>query len=218
MKKVAVFCAVVTGFTALALGGCSSETFAERTYSSGEAEISSVTIDVEDREVQIGASGDGQVHIHCFESEKQFYEIGVSESGELSVTLLYQKEWSDFIGTKPAKEYRVLEVLLPDALTDLTVTTTNETLSVSNVAVSGSASLDCNGGDVSVQTLDAGKDVRLTVKNGNIAGTLVGGWDDYSISCTIKKGESNLPERKEGGAKALQVDCNNGDVSLTFLA
>ena len=173
---------------------------------------------MEDREVQIGASGDGQVHIHCFESEKQFYEIGVSESGELSVTLLYQQEWSDFIGTKPAKEYRVLEVLLPDALTDLTVTTTNETLSVSNVAVSGSASLDCNGGDVSVQTLDAGKDVRLTVKNGNIAGTLVGGWDDYSISCTIKKGESNLPERKEGGTKALQVDCNNGDVSLTFLA
>ena len=30
--------------------------------------------------------------------------------------------------------------------------------------------------------------------------------------------ESNLPEEKPGGAKSLRVDCNNGDVALSFVS
>ena len=44
----------------------------------------------------------------------------------------------------------------------------------------------------------------------------MGGWDDYAIRTEIKKGESNLPESKEGGAKTLDVSANNGDIDIKF--
>ena len=36
------------------------------------------------------------------------------------------------------------------------------------------------------------------------------------INTEIKKGESNLPDQKDGGEKALDVSCNNGDASIEF--
>ena len=40
-----------------------------------------------------------------------------------------------------------------------------------------------------------------------------GGWDDYTIKVTIKKGESNLVN-KDGGEKTLTVNCNNGNIDI----
>lgn len=57
----------------------------------------------------------------------------------------------------------------------------------------------------------------LTVKNGDIKGTVTGSCDDFSISSEIKKGESNLPDHKDGGEKTLNVSGNNGDVNIEFV-
>ena len=40
--------------------------------------------------------------------------------------------------------------------------------------------------------------------------------DEFSITCMIKKGESNLPALKEGGDKSLTAECNNGDINIEF--
>lgn len=60
--------------------------------------------------------------------------------------------------------------------------------------------------------------VTLNVKNGNVSGTVVGSYDDFSIQSDIKKGESNLPDTKDGGGKTLHVSCNNGDVDIAFVS
>ena len=175
-----------------------------------------VVIDVEAREVSVGVSDDGKIHIGCFESEKEFYEIR-SEEGVLTMSLVYDKEWTDFIGVKPSDEVRKISVAVPDQmLSDLKVVTTNEKICLDTLSFTGSVSLDSNGGDVSFETLSVGVAVGLTAKDGNISGTLAGGWDDFSISCETKKGECNLPESKPGGAKSLTVQCNNGDVNIAF--
>ncbi len=57
----------------------------------------------------------------------------------------------------------------------------------------------------------------MTAKNGNIAGTIIGGWDDFSISCNIKKGDCNLPASKEGGEKLFTASCNNGNINIEFV-
>lgn len=41
--------------------------------------------------------------------------------------------------------------------------------------------------------------------------------DEFSITCTIKKGESNLPALKEDGDKSLTAECNNGDINMNFV-
>ena len=218
MKKI-LFCMAACAVLALCMTGCSSQqTFEEDSYSSAGEEVRAVTVDVSDREVLIGASADGQVRIEYSESEKEYYDISLSQEGKLTMTLVLDKQWTDFIGTKPAIEDRTIRLYLPDGLlSSLKVTTTNEAVVLSPLSVSGSVALDSNGGDVRFDSVLVGTEASFAAKNGNIVGSLVGGWDDFSISCTVKKGESNLPESKPGGEKSLAVDCNNGDVAIEFV-
>ena len=219
MKKILAALSACTVFAVLlAAVGCSGgETFEAKRYSSGEDSVKSVTIDVTDREVEIITSADGQVHIDYSESEQEFYSIRLSEDGDLTMTLETDKDWTDFIGTKPAAQYRKITLAVPSGLSDLTIKTTNETIGVSTLTVQNAVLLDCNDGSVEFAQLGVGRSLDVTAKNGNITGSVLGGWDDFSIACEIKKGESNLPERKEGGEKSLTVNCNNGDIDIRFI-
>ena len=77
---------------AAALSGCSAQqTFTAREETFDAAGISSVVIDVQDREVAVGVSDDGAVHVDCFESEKEYYEIVRSEEGVLTISLVLDK-------------------------------------------------------------------------------------------------------------------------------
>ena len=202
----------------LTLGSCSDEAvFEPQSYSSGEAVVGSIVIDVSDRAIEVAASEDQQVHISYSESEQEYYDISLSDSGELTMKLVQNKDWTDYIGTKPSDEYRKIRLEIPDnLLSDLTVKTTNEAITVSSLSVLRNISLDSNGGNLDFEGLSVGKELRVTAKNGDIIGTVKGGWDDFSISCEIKKGDSNLPESKADGEKALIADCNNGDIRIDF--
>lgn len=219
MKKILAALTACTVFAALlAAVGCSGEeTFEAKRYSSGEDSVTSVSIDVTDREVEIITSADGQVHIDYSESEQEFYSLRLSEDGDLTMTLETDKDWTGFIGTKPAAQYRKITLAVPSGLSDLTIKTTNETIGITSLTVQNAVMLDCNGGNIAFELLGVGKSLDVTAKNGNITGNVLGGWDDFSVSCEIKKGESNLPERKEGGEKTLTVNCNNGDIDIQFI-
>lgn len=67
------------------------------------------------------------------------------------------------------------------------------------------------------ERVNVGKSINLKAKDGNITGSIIGGWDDFSISCKIKKGDCNLPELKEDGEKLFFADCNNGNISIEFV-
>ena len=171
-----------------------------------------------DRELEIGVSQDGQVHIDYFDSEKEYLDISLSGK-ELTVKLVFDKDWTDYIGVKPSKEYRKIVIGLPDNLiSSFSADTTNENIKVSSLSFTEQVSLDSNGGDVVCDRVNAGKAISLKAKDGDIRGTIVGGWDDFSIVCTIKKGDSNLPASKDGGEKSLTADCNNGDIDIEFVA
>lgn len=215
LKKSLAALALAASLASLcALVGCSEQTFTERTFASGEQAVQSVVVDVADRAVEVVASEDGQAHVAGFESEQEYYDITL-EGGVLTVKLVQDKEWTDFIGTKPDAQYRALTIALPAGVASLTVATTNEEVRLEPLAFDA-VSLSSNGGNLVFEALSAGERISLTAKNGNIEGTIAGGWDDYSIDCTVKKGESSLVS-KEGGAKTLTVDCNNGDVRVQFV-
>ena len=219
MKKILAALTACTLLAALlAAVGCSGEeTFEAKRYSSGEDSVTSVSIDVTDRKVEVVASADGQAHIDYSESEQEFYSIRLAEDGALTMTLETNKNWTDFIGTKPAAQYRKIPLAVPSGLSDLTIKTTNETIGITSLTVQNAVTLDCNGGNIAFELLGVGKSLDVTAKNGNITGNVLGGWDDFSVSCESKKGESNLPERKEGGEKSLTVNCNNGDIDIQFI-
>lgn len=61
------------------------------------------------------------------------------------------------------------------------------------MTVSKDISLTSNGGNITFDKLNAGNATILDAKNGNITGSISGRYEDYAITCEIKKGESNLP-------------------------
>ena len=214
MKKIIslVLCLALGG---LVLSGCSGgeAQFEEKSYTP-DAQVSAVTIDVQDRDVTVELSADGQVHIQYFESSEEFYDISAS-GGVLTMTGATDKSWTDYIGLAPSAEYRKIVLQVPDAmLENLTITTTNEDITLPSLSVTGSASLDCNGGDISFDSLDVGTALTLNVKNGDVSGTVLGSYDDFAIRTEVKSGDSSLPESKDGGVKTLNVTANNGDVNV----
>lgn len=220
MKRLtALFIASTSFVLAFALTGCNyGDTFTQQAYSSGDSKIDAVAIDVSDREIEVSVSDDSQVHIDYFESEKEYYELSISENNLLKMDFLQNKEWSDFIGTKPKSDFRKISLKIPQALlSNLTIITTNGKISLSKIAVTESISLSSNGGSIELEQIDVGKALTLTAKNGNIQGTVIGSYDVFSIACEIKKGECNLPLQKTDGQKSLKVNCNNGDIKIDFI-
>ena len=218
MKKWMVFlmCFVIgTG----ALTGCSSDSapFTQKNYTADGETISEIHIDVRDREIEVTASPDDQIHIDYFENDKEFYDISVSDGNVLAMTAATDKEWTDYIGTQSSENPRKISLQIPDALIGtLKIATTNEDITVAALAFTQNVSLTANGGNISFDKLHAGNEITLDAKNGDISGVIDGSYEEYAISCDVKKGESNLPSSKEKGNKTLSVTANNGDVAIDF--
>lgn len=219
MKKFVALLFILIGLMVITLTGCSNtEVFTEKTYSTGDSEIEKVVIQVTDRDLEIGQSEDNQIYIEYFDGEKQKLDIEVLESKQLVVKLVFNKEWTDFIGGKPSKEYRSIKIKIPNNLiVALSASTTNENIKISSLSIIDNISLDSNGGNIVCEKVNVGKSINLNVKDGDITGSIIGGWDDFAISCKIKKGDCNLPLNKEGGNKSFNANCNNGDININFI-
>ena len=217
MKRIIslALCLMLVSFI---LSGCSndSEPFEAKSYTP-DIQLSEINLDVQDREIEVTLSEDKQVHIQYSENSKEYYDISVSDENVLTMTSASNKEWTDYIGRKPSAENRKISLQIPDELLEnLTLSTTNENISLSALAVTGSISISSNGGNITFERLEVGDALDLTAKNGNISGPIVGSYDDFAIQSEIKKGDSNLPNSKDGGNKNLNVSCNNGDANIEF--
>ena len=200
------------------LAGCSnsSEPFEEKSYTP-DTPIHEIHLDVQDREIEVSLSEDEQVHIQYYENSKEYYDISVSDENVLTMTSASNKGWTDYIGGKPSAEDRKISLQIPDGLLEnLTLSTTNEDITLSALSVTKSISISCSGGNIAFEALDVGSALHLAVKNGDISGELAGSYDDFAIQSEIKKGESNLPDNKDSGAKLLNVSSNNGDVNIAL--
>lgn len=220
--------AMVLAFAPCALG---AEEFKAMEYAAEAASVKSVSVDVRDRRIEVVTSGDGMVRVSGMESAKEYYDIALSEDGALTVALRNERDWRDYFGWGSDISMRTLRLELPAVVAEqlnaneqsagivgmLDIATTGEDVALSGVSLAKGARVSVNGGSIVLDGINVGEELTLAVKNGNLTGTIVGSWDEFDITCEYKKGDCNLPERKEGGAKRLNVVANNGDVQLEFV-
>ena len=198
--------------------GCASDgDFVPMEYSAEAGKVNAIILDVRDRRIDISPSSDGKIHIDYFTSDKEGYDINLSESGELSMKSTSNKGWMDFIGVKPSASKRVISMRLPSSVAfSLKAETTNESIAVNNLQSLKDASLSSNGGDIVFDNIGVEDSLTLYAQNGDVNGTLIGSYDDFSISYDVKKGKCNLP-LKDGGEKLLDVTVNNGNVNIELV-
>ena len=172
MKKiVSVLCAAAVAVVML-LGCADGQTFSENTYDYDCEAITGVFVEVIDRKVEVCLSYDDKIRISCHESEKESYDIRVTDSGELRVEYAANKQWHDFIGTKPSAEYRRISIELPtDVLSDLSISTTNEKIKVIGLSVTRDISLASNGGDIEIVVKNPEPDLEYSAVNTKLVET-----------------------------------------------
>lgn len=203
----------------IALTGCSANEneFEQKSYTAAVPAVLALQIDVDDRKIELEPSQDGNIHISYYQSSKEFYDINTI-GGTLSMASKDDKDWTDYIGTSAPLEKRTIRVQFPvGGLKSFALKTSNEDVYLPAASFSESVSISVNNGNIQLERLDAGKKIELAAKDGNITGTVAGGYDDFAISCKVKKGKSNLPESKKGGEKELAVTVNNGDIDLALI-
>lgn len=202
------------------LSACSDEgnTFETRTYTPEGLTVNGIDVQVTDREIVVIPSKDGQFHIEYAESTKEFYDISVSESSILTMVSENDKTWTDYIGGSKSAGADQITIHIPETtLSTLTLCTTKEDISLPTLTVTDQLALSTNGGNISFENISAANSIALENKNGDITGTIIGSYDDYAITCSIKKGESNLPSAKGNGSKMLAAINNNGDIDIEFI-
>lgn len=216
MKKLIALFILIIGITMLTACSKNEEVFTTKSYNTNISQVTSINIEVRDKKIDITESNDDDIHIQYSESEQEFYEISITNN-TLNMTSKTNKNWTDFIGKKPAENHRTITLKIPNGmLDDLTVTTTNENISLTNLKIKNNVSFNSNGGDINIDKLDIDKTLTLKGKNGNINANIIGTYDDFAIITEIKKGEINI-SNKESGTKKLNVSNNNGDITINFV-
>ena len=218
MKKIItlISCAMLA---ALIFTGCSdnAKTFNQKNYIA-EEKVEKIKIDVRDRKIEVLKSNDNQIRIDYYDNDKEYYNISVSDNNELNMIAASNKEWSDYVGGNVDEENRKIILQVPDTvLSSLEISTTNEDISLLPFSVKDSITISNNGGNIIFDKINVGKSLDLNAKNGNVAGSIIGGYDDFSIISTTKKGESNLPKNKPNGEKSLKVSTNNGNINIELI-
>ena len=90
-----------------------------------------------------------------FINGKEYYDIFVSNENVLTTTSAENKEWTDYIGGKPSVGERKILLQVPNALLEtLTLSTTNEDISLLALSVNGSVSISANGGNIMFGNLE----------------------------------------------------------------
>lgn len=215
----------ITGLLCLTLGvlllsGCAKQGdvhFEEKSYTADSSEVTRLEIAAQDRKIEVTPSPDNQIHLIYYESEQEFYEISQPDENTLLLKSETNKEWQDYIGENAPLSYRTISLQIPQTgLQSLRLQTSNEDLILPELQVSQGVELEVNNGNISFGLLDVGESIQVTAKNGDVAGMIQGGYDDFAISCSVKKGDCNLPEKKEAGDKSFDLSLNNGDANITF--
>lgn len=214
MKKITLSLGILLSILTLASCQESLEPFTFKSYTSQET-ILSLTVDLNNREVRIVQADDLYVHIDYLENSKEFYTFDLQETN-LTMNLNYNKSFTDYFGTQPSLENRIVTIYVPTSLESLNLKTTNENINIDNIKIKNDINLYVNGGNLSFESLDCDDSITLESKNGNINGNIVGSYDDFKIETNIKKGETNLPSSKLDGDKSLLVKANNGDITINF--
>lgn len=215
MKKIIILIMHISIIMFLFTSCAKTNQFTKKIYTTDDLQIQKINIEARDRQIEILSSNDDLVHIEYFENEQEQYSILIDENKTLDVKLENNKSWLDYFGQKASMDNRKIILSIPNhLLIDLVIETTNENVSIAKEVSIDNLSVSVNSGNIIFDKLNACSDIVLNVKNGDITGSILGSYDDYSINCQIKKGETNLPSKKDGGYKQLDVIVNNGDAKI----
>ena len=200
------------------LFACSDEgnTFETKSYTAPDGvEISGIDIQATDRQIQVIPSDDGKIHIDYAESAKEFYDISVSDSGVLTMVLKSDKEWTDYIGVNKSSGADAITVQIPDtALATLSLSTTQEDISLPTLTVTDRLTLSNNGGDISFENISDADSITVQNKMVTLLGRSPVATMIMPLPAPSKKGRVTCRMKKMAGIGRSRPPITTGILTL----
>ena len=173
-----------------------------------EAIYEKISVNVENREVELKKSTDNKIHITYKKSEKSRMEF--TESGNALTVIEYnEKKWYDYIFNFEFGRNIVIE--LPENIkADIKITDKNGKMTASGLSVNGSFNVETDNGALSFINTKIEGGLNAKTNNGKITleNLNVGGGADFTTS----NGAYSVEKVKTGGK--LKMNTSNGKVEL----
>lgn len=198
--------------------GCSNEKVevTKEEYTLSSDNVKSINISVKDRAIEVIPTNNDEIKITYYKSDKEFYDIKLTDDKALSMKSASDKYISDYFGIQN-NSIKSITLEIPYFLqSDLIIETTNNDITLPEMEITGEISIKINNGNIILENILGKNTITLSTKNGDISGSLKGTYEDFEIHSNPHKGESNLPKSKTDGYKLLDVSTNNGDIDILF--
>ncbi|MED3912679.1 DUF4097 domain-containing protein [Peribacillus simplex] len=195
-------------------GSDSDVSYEEKSYSVEAESVKQISLSDKGRKVELEESKDNDIHITYFESDKESYDIGVSDNDELVMKLETDKEWKDYVGLQTDEEHHLVKIAVPNGITsEVKIQTSKGDIVLSDLEIDGSIETITNGGKIEVTNVTANKKLKMKTKNDDINLNDVNIKD--SIDATISNGNMNVSNVAVGDS--LKLRTKNGDITGTVI-
>ncbi|GAB6992263.1 DUF4097 family beta strand repeat-containing protein [Paenibacillus pini] len=190
-----------------------SSSYEEKNYTVESEKVSQISLTTQDRAIELIASNDKQIHIDYFESEKESYDLKVSDNKELTMNAVNHKNWKDYIGLDTEKTHRNIKIAVPtDIASGIHIKTTNGDIKVSKLNIAGAVDLANSGGKIELKNVAVDKSLVLKTKNDDML------LSDVNIKGSVDASNSdgNIKVTSVGVDDTLKLNSKNGDITGTI--
>lgn len=206
----------VLGLLAL-LSACSSDSeisYEEKSYSVDAERVSQIALSDEGKKVEVEESKDEKIHVTYSDSDQEFYDIDVTDEGVLSIKLVTDKEWKDYVGLKTDKEHRLIKIAVPNGISsEVKIETSKEDIILADLKIDGSIEAITNGGKIEFSNVSVSENISMKTKNDDIILNEVE--TEASIEATTNKGDVKLSN--VAVEDKLKLRSKDGDITGTVI-
>jgi len=190
------------------------KSYEKKSYSVAADKVNQISLSTKDRKVEVKESKDNKIHITYFENKKESYDVNVTDENELTMKLVTDKNWKDYVGLDKDKTHRLIQIAVPSGISSgMEIQTSKRDISLSDLKIDGAVVMTTNGGKIDVTNVKANKNLKLKTKNDDINLKDVNIED--SIDATITEG--NIKVSNVAVGNTLKMRTKNGDITGTVV-
>lgn len=215
------------------LGRLSQPTgFEQRSYVADGSAVTTITLQDANTALRLVESSDDRVHLSYVESERDFYDIDLANTGALTITYRDTRRWFERLFDFSFVSSHTTVLAVPAGfLGDLSLRTSNGRISGSSVSLQGNLNLRTSNGRVQLDAVRLSGDLGIATSNGAVelssveATTVTARTTNGAVTAERVVAETELHLRASNGriattaitaGRRIELEASNGHIEGTI--
>lgn len=190
-----------------------SRTFEEKHYQISAEKIKNINISDSNNAIKLVKSKDNNIYVTYSENKKERYEIYQTDDGILSFNFHSDLKWYEHICVFNFSA-RNMQIAIPDQqLEDITLTTSNGSISVEDISLKGDISLITSNGDVTIKNIETPRCITVKTDNAPIFATSLN-----TENLSLKTSNGSISTKDVTSQKDIEAKTSNSTINLNTIS